>query len=98
MDKNTRDIIDSLNFIREHMLSKEEGVTKSELAALKSEFTERIEQLSEKIEDTRIELRGKFESLDKRLDIEVIKRTEQRLPERMRAIEQHLGIEKQIAA
>ena len=91
MDQNTRDIIDSLNFIKEHMLTKEEGVTKSELAALKSELIERIE-------DTRIELRGKFESLDKRLDIEVIKRTEQRLPERMRAIEQHLGIENQIAA
>ena len=91
MDKNTRDIIDSLNFIKEHMLTKEEGVTKSELAALKSE-------LIEWIEDTRIELRGKFESLDKRLDIEVIKRTEQRLLERMRAIEQQLGIENQIAA
>ena len=91
MDQNTRDIIDSLNFIKEHMLTKEEGVTKSELAALKSELIERIE-------DTRIELRGKFESLDKRLDIEVIKRTEQRLPERMRAIEQQLGIENQIAA
>ena len=91
MDQNTRDIIDSLNFIKEHMLTKEEGVTKSELAALKSELIERIE-------DTRIELRGKFESLDKRLDIEVVRRTEERLPERMRLIEQHLGIEKQIAA
>ena len=91
MDQNTRDIIDCLNFIKEHMLTKEEGVTKSELAALKSELIERIE-------DTRIELRGKFESLDKRLDIEVIKRTEQRLLERMRAIEQQLGIENQIAA
>lgn len=81
MDQNTKDIIDSLNFIKENMATKSE-----------------LEALSEKIDDVHIELRGKFESLDKRLDIEVVKRTQERLPERVSAIEQHLGIEKQIAA
>ena len=78
MDQNIKDIIDSLNFIKENMATKSE-----------------LEALSGKIDDVHIELRGKFESLDKRLDMEVVKR---RLPERVSAIEQHLGIEQQIAA
>ena len=88
MDQNTKDIIDSLIFIKENM------ATKSDLA----ELSEKADRLSEKIEDVHIELRGKFESLDKRLGIEVVRRTKERLPERMRAIEHHLGIEKEIAA
>jgi hypothetical protein len=32
MDKNTKDILASLNFIKERMLTKEEGATKADLA------------------------------------------------------------------
>ena len=72
MDQNTKDIIDSLIFIKENM------ATKSDLA----ELSEKADRLSEKIEDVHIELRGKFESLDKRLDIEVVRRTKEGLPSR----------------
>ena len=57
-------------------------MTKSELAAL-----------TEKVDSNHIELRGTFEGLEKRLDTEAIERTKEHLPERVRAIEQHLGME-----
>jgi uncharacterized protein YlxW (UPF0749 family) len=83
MNQNTRDLLEAMNFIKDHM------ATKDDLAALESRLDGRIDSLAAKIDrlDTKL---TKFEEseIDKRKQLEV----------RVSKIEMHLGLDKQIAA
>jgi len=89
MDKNMRDIIDSLAFIREHMFTKEEGAElraelhtfRDEMRAELSSIRRDLNELTEKVDN----ITGYRKEIDHAL-------------ERIAAIEKRLGINKRIAA
>lgn len=88
MDKNTEDIIESLAFIKDNM------ATKDDLNDLEGRLGDRIS----KIDDRLTAVESKIEGTNRRLDIEAMSRTDARIPDRVAAIERHLGINKEIVA
>ena len=96
MDDNTKDILESLVFIKERM------ATKDDLNALRTEFEEFREETRENFASLRAELRDIRQRLDA---LEELARNSagltkeiDHLMERVRAIEKHLGIQQQMAA
>jgi hypothetical protein len=85
MDKNTRDLLEAVNFIKDHMATKDDIADIKSTMATKDEIT----RLDAKIDrlDTKL---TKFEEseIDKRKQLEV----------RVTTIEKHLGLDKKIAA
>jgi hypothetical protein len=83
MDRNAKDLLEAVNFIKDHT------VTKDDLAALPNWLDRRIDTLDAKIDrlDTKL---TKFEEseIDKRKQLEV----------RVTKVEKHLVIDKRIAA
>ena len=102
MDQNTRDIIESLAFIKEHMMTKDEGVTKEDLAALRTEFHEFREEVRAEFRTIRRELTLINRRLDKLeenyANLKGVTKEIDDLRADVRAIEEHLGINKKIAA
>ena len=66
--------------------------------ATKEDLTELREELRSEVEDTRVELRGKIDGINRRLDTDAIQRTDNNMPARMEAIEKHLGLTRTITA
>jgi hypothetical protein len=98
MDKNTTDILDALDFVRERMVTKEDAreIVRKEIAELIPPIValelkpvrDQLRQIDERLaplEQHYANLKGVTKEID---DI----RTE------VRAIQQHLGIERKIAA
>ena len=83
MDKNIQDLLGAVNFIKDHMASKDDP------AALESLLDGRIDTLDAKAD----RLDTKLTKLEER---EVDKR--KRLEVRVSNIEKHLGLDKKIAA
>ena len=77
MEDNLRDVLETVNFIKERM------VTKDDLAAVETRLDRRIDKLDAKIDRIDVKL-AKFEEneIDKRLELEV----------RVTNIEKHLGL------
>lgn len=96
MDKNTKDMLDALDFIKQRM------ATKSEIAELRLELhTFRVET-----EASFRSLRVELAEINKRLDIieqsyanlKGVTKEIDEIREQVRAIQKHLGIERKIAA
>ena len=109
MDDNTRDIIESLAFIKENM------ATKDELAEVKDDITDIRANMVTKAEfaEFREEVRSEFGNIHRELadinqrlalleenyrNLKGVTKEIDELRERMAAIEKHLGLHKKIAA
>jgi len=72
MDANTKDILETVNFIKDNMATKED------LAELKNELSERIdtveERLNNKIDGAEARLSQRIDGLGSRIDYELDKR------------------------
>jgi len=100
MDENTKDILETVNFIKEHMLTKEEGATKDDVLDIIRKEVPQI--VREEVKDIRAELtsiRRDLEVLTSKIDniVGLPKEIDHAL-ERIAAIEKHLGLNKKIAA
>ncbi len=107
MDKNTADILEAVNFIKDHMATKDDlgdvrAELKGDLAGLRTEFEEFREETRENFASLRAEIRDIRHRLDAleeaaRNSTGLTKEIDH-LMERIRAIEKHLGIQQKIAA
>ena len=75
MDQNLKDILDTVIFIKEHMLTKDEGASKADV---------------EKLENRLIAVEGKIDGTNRRLDTEAMQRTDLKLPRRVHDLEEKL--------
>ena len=92
MERGFAAIAGDIADIREHM------ATKDEVAALRTELKTDIADLSAELDDTRAELRGKIDGINRRLDTDAMIRSDLKLPERLAAVERHLGLNREIRA
>ena len=113
MDKNTKAIVETLEFIKDHMVTKDElaeqlddirstMATKDDLAALKHEFVQFRAETAEHFHSIRDELRDikrRLTDLEKLAENSrgITKEIDHAL-ERITAIERHLGLNKRISA
>ena len=94
MDKNTKDILDAVNFIKDRMLTKDDvrDVIRTEVPQI----------IREETKDIRTELasiRRDLEALTDKVDnIAGLPKEIDHALERIAAIEKHLGVNKKIAA
>lgn len=97
-DTNTNDILDSLVFIKDHMLTKDEGATKDDVRALDRRFDSLETQLAHIKAELR-DIRTRLESLEQQLASHAgyAKEIDHAL-ERIARIEKHLGLEPKAAA
>lgn len=104
MDKNIADILEALDFIKEHMATKDDLAEL--LNELRSEFRTEIDTLRTEMQEGVASIRGELRDICQRLDaLEEAARNSagltkeiDHLMERVRAIEKHLGIQQKIAA
>ena len=106
MDDNTKDIIDALSFIKEHMLTKGECATKDDLKqfATKDEIADLKATMATK--DDVKSISGELASIHRDLEaltsvvdniVGLPKEIDHAL-ERIATVERHLGLNKKIAA
>ena len=100
MDQSAKDILEIVNFIKDHMLTKDEGATKNDVRdTIRKEVPELVRKGTN---DMRAELaltRRDLESLAATLDnIAGLPKEIDHALERIATIEKHLGINKEIAA
>ena len=106
MDDNTRDIIESLAFIKEHMMTKDEGATKEDLAALRTELKNDIAEFREEVRSDFRNIHRELADINQRLaqleenyrNLKGVTKEIDDLRADVRAIEKHLGIKNRIAA
>ena len=77
---------DMLAHIVQHM------AVKDDIAELRTELKDEVAFVKTELEDARIELRGKLDGINRRLDTEAMLRTGDNIPGRLAAVEKHLGI------
>ena len=85
MERGFAAIAGDIADIRDHM------ATKDDVADLRHEV--KVE-----FDDTRAELRGKLDGINRRLDTDAMIRSDLKLPERLAAVERHLGLNREILA
>lgn len=96
MDKNTNDIIDSLAFIRDHMAAKDDiTALRGELDLFRAETAINFQSLRAELIDIRERLDALEESVG---NMKGYAREIDELRARTNAIEQHLGLDRRIAA
>ena len=105
MDDNTRDIIDSLAFIKENMATKDElAEVKDDIAGMvtKDEFSEFREEVRSEFRNIHRELvhiNARLDQLEENYrNLKGVTKEIDELRERMAAIERHLGLHHRIAA
>lgn len=85
MDQNLKDILETVNFIKDHMLTKEDGVTKDELPALvRSVMREEFQP----IEDRLASVESKIAGTNRRLDTDAMFRSDLALSKRVSDLEE----------
>ena len=82
MDKDTKDILEIVIFLKENMATKDE---------MDAGFKDVNDQLKE-VNDRVISVESKVEGINKRLDVEAEERQDHNLPKRVTALEKHVGI------
>ena len=100
MDQNTKDILEAVNFIKEHMLTKEEGTTKDDVRdIIRGEVPQIVREETKDIRSELTSIRHDLEALIGKVDniVGLPKEIDHAL-ERIAAIEKHVGIERKIAA
>ena len=100
MDQSAKDILEIVNFIKDHMLTKDEGATKNDVRdTIRKEVPELVRKGTN---DMRAELaltRRDLESLAATFDnIAGLPKEIDHALERIAAIEKHLGINNEIGA
>jgi hypothetical protein len=85
MDENTKDILETVNFIKEHMLTKEEGATKDDvLDIIRKEVPQIVREEVKEIRAELTSIRRDLEVLTSKIDNIV-----DHALERIAAIEKH---------
>lgn len=101
MDQDTKDILEAVNFIKERMLTKDEGATKEDLRGFATKDDVRM-IMREELRDVRSDIkaiRAELDELNEKVDnITGYRKKIDHALERIAAIEKHLGINKKIAA
>ena len=101
MDAETRNILETVNFIKDRMLTKDEGATKEDLRVFATKDEVRL-IVREELRDVQNELkaiRRELDELTEKVDnITGYRKEIDHALERIAAIEKHLGINKKIAA
>jgi uncharacterized coiled-coil DUF342 family protein len=100
MDKNTKDILEAVIFIKDRMATKDDiADLRSEVADLRTEFVEFRTETRENFAELRAEIRDIRERLE---SLEEAARNSagliDHLMQRVKEIEKHLGIQHKIAA
>lgn len=89
MDKNLKDVLETVNFIKDymvtHMLTKEDGVTKDDLAELVRPI---LREELKPIEDRLTSVESKIAGTNRRLDEEALRRDDMALPKRVSDLEE----------
>jgi hypothetical protein len=100
MDRNTKDILDSVNFIKEHMLTKEDGASRNDVRDIvRKEVPSIVRDETKDIHAEVSSIRRDVERLGAKVDnITGLPKEIDHALERIAAIEKHLGINKKIAA
>lgn len=104
MDQNTKDILDSLTFIKEHMLTREEGVTKNDVQAIVREEISALVPgiVSLEVKEIRAdlkEIRRDLDDLASKVDsMSGFAKEIDHALSRIGDVEQHLGLDRQLAA
>ena len=100
MDQSTKDILEIVNFIKDHMLTKDEGATKNDVRdAIRKEVPEIVREGTNDIRAELTSIRRDLEALTAKVDnIKGLPKEIDHALERIAAIEKHLGINKKIAA
>jgi hypothetical protein len=93
MDQNVKDLLDTVNFIKDymvtHMLTKEEGVTKDDLPKLvRPIIREELSTALKPIEDRLTSVESKIAGTNRRLDTEAMHRDDLALPKRVSNLEE----------
>jgi hypothetical protein len=89
MDQNLKDILETVNFIKDHMLTKEEGVTKDALPDLiRPIVREEITDGLRPIEDRLTSVESKIAGTNRRLDTEAMFRSDLALSKRVSDLEE----------
>jgi uncharacterized membrane protein len=91
MDKNTRDVLDTLDFIKEQMATKDDIADLRATMATKDDF----KSISDELASIRRDLEVLMEKVD---NIVGLPKEIDHALERIATIEKHLGINKKIAA
>jgi len=96
MDKNTRDILDGLDFIKERMASRADiAELRLELNAFKTDAEGQFRSLHVELR----EIDRRLDRLDRQIaDLKGLTKEIDELRQRVGAIERHLGVAKRIAA
>lgn len=96
VDKNTTDIEALTSTVSKLATTVETGF--SAVAEDISALNDKVEMLQDKADENHAELRGKLAGLERRLDAEAVERQDLQLPQRVAAIETHLGIPRSLPA
>ena len=95
MDQDTKYILEAVNFIKDRMLTKDDGATKSNIATLGAEMKEGFRDVRSELQALRREL---DELREKSENISGFGKEIDHALERIATIEKHLGIRRKIEA
>ena len=102
MDKNLESILAAVNFIKDRMLTKDEGATKNDLQQFERHLDARFDTLESRVGNIETELRDirqRLEALDEAAgNASGFAKEIDHLLKRLAAIEKHLGLQTHIKA
>jgi len=98
MDRNTKDILDTVNFIKERMLTKDD-VREITREVIREEMPGMIREELKPVHHELKEINRRLDTLDEQYkNLKGVTKEIDELRDQVRAIEKHLGLNKQIAA
>jgi polyhydroxyalkanoate synthesis regulator phasin len=98
MDKNTKDILETVNFIKDRMLTKDDvrDITRE---VIRQEVPAMIREELKPIHHELKEINRRLDTLDEEYkNLKGVTKEIDELRDQVRAIEKHLGLDKKIAA
>ena len=98
MDKNTKDILETVNFIKDRMLTKDDvrDITRE---VIRQEVPAMIREELKPIHHELREINRRLDTLDEEYkNLKGVTKEIDELRDQVRAIEKHLGLDKKIAA
>ncbi len=94
LKKQMKDVIDILGFMKSHM------ATNDDLEELRADMVTHadLKTALQPIDDRLHAVEQKLDGINRRLDGEAMQRQELKIPDRVKRIEQHLGMDRTISA
>jgi polyhydroxyalkanoate synthesis regulator phasin len=98
MDQSTKDILETVNFIKDRMLTKDD-VREITREVIRQEVPDMIREALRPIHHELKEINRRLDTLDKQYkNLKGVTKEIDELRDQVRAIEKHLGLSKKIAA